>query len=698
MTKSVREIAVDDLSEKQAKEELKSLAGEIAQHDISYHQNDAPEVTDAEYDQLRQRNDAIEKRFPKLIREDSPNRTVGAAPARGFKKVAHSVPMLSLGNAFTEEDVTDFVDGIRRFLKLQADEDIEFTAEPKIDGVSFSARYEDGKLTVAATRGDGTEGEDITANMKTVKGLPHTIEGKAPALIDIRGEVYMTKADFLAMNATQEKKGSKVFANPRNAAAGSLRQLDPNITAERPLKVFCYAYGVLEGMSWDTHWDFLMQLEDWGFPVNERTTLCASVEDMIKAYDKLGAERANLAYDIDGIVYKVNRKDLQERLGFVSRAPRWATAHKFSAERAETVLEKIEIQVGRTGALTPVAHLKPVTVGGVVVSRATLHNEDEIVRKDIREGDSVIIQRAGDVIPQVVEVVTSKRPKASKPYNFPGQCPVCGSLAIREEDEAVKRCTGGLICPAQAVQRLKHFVSREAFDIEGIGGKHIEAFFKDETIKSPADLFTLEQRDKSSLTPLRAREGWGSKSAENLFASINNRRTIALDRFIYALGIPQVGQATARLLAQSYGSYEAWRDAMVAAQDQESEAYKDLINIEQIGGSVAADLVGFFAEQHNLDVLSALTKEIKIQDAQKPDTSSSPVAGKTIVFTGTLETMSRGEAKAKAQSMGAKVAGSVSKKTDLVVAGPGAGSKLKDAQSLGIQVMTEDEYLAFIGA
>ena len=698
MTKSVREIAVDDLSEKQAKEELKSLAGEIAQHDISYHQNDAPEVTDAEYDQLRQRNDAIEKQFPKLIREDSPNRTVGAAPARGFKKVAHSVPMLSLGNAFTEEDVTDFVDGIRRFLKLQADEDIEFTAEPKIDGVSFSARYEDGKLTVAATRGDGTEGEDITANMKTVKGLPHTIEGKAPALIDIRGEVYMTKADFLAMNATQEKKGSKVFANPRNAAAGSLRQLDPNITAERPLKVFCYAYGVLEGMSWDTHWDFLMQLEDWGFPVNERTTLCASVEDMIKAYDKLGAERANLAYDIDGIVYKVNRKDLQERLGFVSRAPRWATAHKFSAERAETVLEKIEIQVGRTGALTPVAHLKPVTVGGVVVSRATLHNEDEIVRKDIREGDSVIIQRAGDVIPQVVEVVTSKRPKASKPYNFPGQCPVCGSLAIREEDEAVKRCTGGLICPAQAVQRLKHFVSREAFDIEGIGGKHIEAFFKDETIKSPADLFTLEQRDKSSLTPLRAREGWGSKSAENLFASINNRRTIALDRFIYALGIPQVGQATARLLAQSYGSYEAWRDAMVAAQDQESEAYKDLINIEQIGGSVAADLVGFFAEQHNLDVLSALTKEIKIQDAQKPDTSSSPVAGKTIVFTGTLETMSRGEAKAKAQSMGAKVAGSVSKKTDLVVAGPGAGSKLKDAQSLGIQVMTEDEYLAFIGA
>jgi len=698
VTKSVREIAVDDLSEKQAKEELKSLAGEIAQHDISYHQNDAPEVTDAEYDQLRQRNDAIEKRFPKLIREDSPNRTVGAAPARGFKKVAHSVPMLSLGNAFTEEDVTDFVDGIRRFLKLQADEDIEFTAEPKIDGVSFSARYEDGKLTVAATRGDGTEGEDITANMKTVKGLPHTIEGKAPALIDIRGEVYMTKADFLAMNATQEKKGSKVFANPRNAAAGSLRQLDPNITAERPLKVFCYAYGVLEGMSWDTHWDFLMQLEDWGFPVNERTTLCASVEDMIKAYDKLGAERANLAYDIDGIVYKVNRKDLQERLGFVSRAPRWATAHKFSAERAETVLEKIEIQVGRTGALTPVAHLKPVTVGGVVVSRATLHNEDEIVRKDIREGDSVIIQRAGDVIPQVVEVVTSKRPKASKPYNFPGQCPVCGSLAIREEDEAVKRCTGGLICPAQAVQRLKHFVSREAFDIEGIGGKHIEAFFKDETIKSPADLFTLEQRDKSSLTPLRAREGWGSKSAENLFASINNRRTIALDRFIYALGIPQVGQATARLLAQSYGSYEAWRDAMVAAQDQESEAYKDLINIEQIGGSVAADLVGFFAEQHNLDVLSALTKEIKIQDAQKPDTSSSPVAGKTIVFTGTLETMSRGEAKAKAQSMGAKVAGSVSKKTDLVVAGPGAGSKLKDAQSLGIQVMTEDEYLAFIGA
>ncbi len=698
MNKAIRDIAVGALTEKQAQKELAALSEEIALHDVAYHREDDPKISDAEYDALRKRNDEIERRFPALAREDSPNAAVGAAPARGFKKITHVVPMLSLGNAFSDEDVGDFIDGLRRFLKLSDEENVEVTAEPKIDGVSFSARYEKGKLTVAATRGDGAVGEDITANIKTIKSIPKKIEGKVPALIEIRGEVYMTKEDFVTMNEAQEEKGAKVFANPRNAAAGSLRQLDSAVTESRPLKAFCYAYGALEGMSWDTHWDFLMQLERWGFPVNERTTLCTTVEDMLAAYEKLGAERAGLSYDIDGIVYKVNRKDLQERLGFVSRAPRWAVAHKFSAEQAETVLEKIEIQVGRTGVLTPVAHLKPINVGGVLVSRATLHNEDEIARKDIREGDTVRIQRAGDVIPQVVKVVTEKRPKASIPYAFPQNCPVCESLAIREEDEAARRCTGGLICPAQAIQRLKHFVSREAFDIEGLGGKHIEAFFADEVISNPADLFTLAERDKKSLTPLRAREGWGPKSAENLFASIDSRRTISLERFIYALGIPQVGQATARLLAQSYSTYEAWRDAMIAARKPDSEAYRDLINIEQIGSSVATDLIGFFAEAHNREVLDALTDQVKIEASAQPDTTASPVAGQTIVFTGTLESMSRSEAKAKAQSLGAKVAGSVSKKTDLVVAGPGAGSKLKEAQTLGIRVMTEEEYTALISS
>lgn len=698
MTSSIRDIAVDQLTKKQAEKELAALASEIAAHDTAYHQKDDPEISDAEYDDLRKRNDAIEQQFPKLIRADSPNKAVGAAPARGFNKITHAVPMLSLGNAFADEDVSDFVDGLRRFLKLNQDENIEFTAEPKIDGVSFSARYEKGKLALVATRGDGTVGEDITANIKTIKELPQTLKGEVPSLIEVRGEVYMTKDDFAAMNEAQEEKGAKVFANPRNAAAGSLRQLDPAVTAERPLKVFCYAYGALEGASWETHWDFLIQLERWKFPVNERATLCATVEEMLDAYRKLGEERAGLPYDIDGIVYKVNRKDLQTRLGFVSRAPRWAIAHKYSAEKAETVLEKIEIQVGRTGVLTPVAHLKPVNVGGVLVSRATLHNEDEIARKDIREGDAVRIQRAGDVIPQVVEVIAGKRPKSSTPYVFPDRCPVCDSHAVREEGEVARRCTGGLICAAQAVQRLKHFVSRDAFDIEGLGGKHIEAFFADGTITNPADVFTLADRDKPSLTPLRAREGWGPKSAENLFASINARRTISLERFIYALGIPQIGQATARLLAQSYGTYAAWRDAMIAAHDTESDAYKDLVNIEQIGGSVANDLVAFFAEGHNLEVLSALTAQITIETAKRPDNNTSPIAGKTIVFTGTLESMSRGEAKAQAQSLGAKVAGSVSKKTDLVVAGPGAGSKLKDAETHGVRVMTEAEYTLFIGS
>jgi DNA ligase (NAD+) len=691
----LRKIAVEKLTEAEAKSELKILATEIALHDVAYNQKDAPTITDAAYDALRRRNDAIEERFPKLIRKDSPSKKVGAAPAAGFKKVQHSVPMLSLGNAFSDEDVADFIDRIRRFLDLDGSENVEVTAEPKIDGLSFSARYENGQLAVAATRGDGQEGEDITANIRTIKELPDFIMGDVPKVIEIRGEVYMTKQDFAKLNAAQEAKGGKVFANPRNAAAGSLRQLDPNITKERPLKAFTYGWGDVKGMEWKTQWEFLQTLKAWKFPVNPRTKVVKNVAEMLREYQKLGEDRAGLPYDIDGMVYKVNRLDLQKRLGFVSRAPRWATAHKYSAERAETVLENIDIQVGRTGTLTPVARLKPVNVGGVVVANATLHNEDEIARKDVRIGDSVIIQRAGDVIPQVVEVITAKRPKNSKAYKFPKTCPVCGSLAIREEGEVARRCTGGLICEAQAVERLKHFVSRNAFDIEGMGEKNIEEFFKDKIIDSPADLFTLEKR--GGRKKLSEREGWAEKSIDNLFAAIEQRRTISLERFIYALGIRQIGQATARLLAHAYGSFDAWRKAMTAAKDKESDAWTELTSIEQIGEAVADDLVGFFAEKHNRTVLDALAKELTIEDFVRPDTSGSPIAGKIIVFTGTLETIGRNEAKAQAQSLGAKVAGSVSKKTDIVVAGPGAGSKLKDAQALGVKVMTEEEYFKLIG-
>lgn len=691
-----RDVAVDNLTEKQAKAELQALAKIIAEHNIAYHQNDAPTISDAEYDALTKRNEAIETRFPDLVRADSPSKRVGAAAAGGFKKVPHAVPMLSLGNAFTDEDVTDFIDRVRRFLDLSDDENVEVVAEPKIDGLSFSARYEHGRLVVAATRGDGAIGEDITANIKTIKDIPEFIMGDVPKVIEIRGEVYMTKSDFQSMNERQALAGGKIFANPRNAAAGSLRQLDPKITAQRPLKAFTYSWGAVEGLTWKTQWEFIERLRSWGFPTNKRTTVCDSVAAMLKEYNKLGSDRASLPYDIDGIVYKVNRLDWQKRLGFVSRAPRWATAHKFSAEQAETLLEAIEIQVGRTGALTPVAHLTPVNVGGVMVSRATLHNEDEITRKDVRVGDTVIIQRAGDVIPQVVEVKLDKRPKTSQAFPFPKRCPACGSLAVREEGAVVTRCTGGLICPAQAKERLRHFVAREAFDIEGLGEKNIEAFFADELVRNPADLFTLEKR--GGREKLAGQEGWGAKSIDNLFAAIDRRRTVTLERFIFALGIPQVGQATARLLAHHYGSLDAWEHAMVAAKDADSDAFRELTSIEQIGPSVATDLIGFFAEKHNRDVLAALRKAgVTAEDFLRPDTSSSPIAGKTVVFTGTLEKMGRNEAKAQALALGAKVAGSVSKKTDYVVAGPGAGSKLKEAETLGVKVLTEDEYLALIG-
>ncbi len=689
--------APEDLMPLEVITELEALAREIARHDLAYHQKDAPEISDADYDALKKRNSDIEVLFPDHIRDDSPSKRVGAAVATGFSKVTHALPMLSLGNVFSEDDYREFIDGIRRFLKeLHDDPDapLEMVAEPKIDGLSISLRYENGIFVQGATRGDGATGEDVTTNVRTMKDFPETLPGDVPGVLEVRGEVYMSGSDFLALNAAQEKVGEKVFANPRNAAAGSLRQLDSSITARRPLSFFAYALGEVSAPIADTHWGILEKLKSWSFPTNSQTTLCADISDVLAFYNRLNGERAALGYDIDGIVYKVNRLDYQERLGFVSRAPRWAIAHKFPAEKATTVINAIDIQVGRTGALTPVARLAPVTVGGVVVSNATLHNEDEIIRKDVRIGDTVVIQRAGDVIPQVVEVVAEKRPATSEPYVFPDTCPECGSHAIREEGEVARRCTGGLVCPAQAVERLKHFVSRNAFDIEGMGGKHVEAFIAGGLITSPADIFRLA----AQADMLSKKEGWGGKSVENLIASIEERRSITLDRFIYALGIPQVGQATARLLAKQYGSLDSWRSAMRDAKIHGSEAFGDLTNIDGIGPSVAEDLIEFFDEEHNRHVVADLEAELTIEDFIAPDIDSSAIAGKTMVFTGSLETMSRGEAKAKAESLGAKVAGSVSKKTDYVVVGADAGSKARRAQELGVTCLSEQEWLDLVGA
>ncbi|MBB4286661.1 NAD-dependent DNA ligase LigA [Roseospira goensis] len=691
------DVAVEALSRDQATAELARLAAEIARHDALYHQQDAPEISDAAYDALRARNDAIEARFPELIRADSPSQRVGAAPASGFGKVVHRVPMLSLGNVFDRADVAEFTAGIRRFLRLSEDEPLALVAEPKIDGLSVSLRYEDGRLVQAATRGDGTEGEDVTANVRTLDDVPERLTGAdVPPVLEVRGEIYMTRDAFLALNERQVEAGAKPFANPRNAAAGSLRQLDPAVTARRPLRLFAYSWGEVRGAAFDSHHGFLERLRDWGLPVNPETRLCQDLDAVLAVYEALEERRASLPYDIDGVVYKVDRVDWQKRLGFVSRAPRWATAHKFPAEQARTVLTAIRIQVGRTGALTPVADLEPVTVGGVVVARATLHNEDEIRRKDIREGDTVVIQRAGDVIPQVVSVVTEARPDGTEPFAFPDHCPVCGSEAPRPEGEAIRRCTGGLICPAQAIERLKHFVSRDAFDIEGLGAKAVESFYTDGLIRGPADIFRLEEKDRQGLTRLKNREGWGEKSAENLFRAIRERRTIPLERFIYALGIRQVGQATARLLAAHYGTLDALRDAMAAAQDPESEAYRTLVNINDVGTSVARDLLAFFHEEHNQTVLDDLAALLDVQPFERPDTGAaeSPLAGKTVVFTGSLETLSRAEAKARAQAMGAKVTGSVSAKTDYVVVGADAGSKAAKARDLGVTTLTEDEFLA----
>jgi len=692
MSDDLRNIDVANLSKPDAAVELERLASEIAQHDEAYHQNDAPTISDADYDTLRQRNEAIEARFPDLIREDSPSRRVGAPATGGFGKVNHAVPMLSLGNAFDEADVREFHDRIRRFLKLSDGSEIEIVGEPKIDGLSVSLRFETGKFTLGATRGDGATGENVTENLRTLADsqLPKQLLGNGfPDVLEVRGEVYMSKSDFAALNSRQEETGDKVFANPRNAAAGSLRQLDPEITRQRPLSLFVYAAGEVSRPVADTQWEFLEALKSWGFQVNPLIRLCRSDKDLLGLHAEVGDNRANLDYDIDGMVYKVNRLDWQERLGFVSRAPRWAIAHKFPAEKAQTTVNGIDIQVGRTGTLTPVARLEPVTVGGVVVSNATLHNEDEIRRKDVRVGDTVVVQRAGDVIPQVVEVVLDNRKGSPPEYEFPDICPECKSAAVREEGEAARRCTGGLVCPAQAVERLKHFVSRDAFDIEGLGSKHIEAFWQDGLIANPADIFRLpDKRDK-----IATREGWKERSVDNLIQALQARQTIELARFIYALGIPQVGQATARLLAKQYLSLDGWADAVLKAADSGSEAYAELINIDGIGASVAGDLVAFFAEEHNRDVLKQLDELLTIQDFVSVDTSSSPVGGKTVVFTGTLEVMGRSEAKARAEALGAKVVGSVSSKTDFVVAGPGAGSKRKKAEELGIAVLSETEWL-----
>ncbi|WFR94021.1 NAD-dependent DNA ligase LigA [Rhizobium tumorigenes] len=711
-------ISVEDLTEADAAAELERLASEIAHHDALYHGKDAPEISDADYDALKRRNDAIEARFPALVRIDSPSRHVGAAPSETFAQITHARPMLSLDNTFSQEDVQDFVAGIYRFLGRLPDQSIAFTAEPKIDGLSMSIRYENGRLVSAATRGDGTTGENVTANIRTIKEIPNTLPKDAPDVVEVRGEVYMAKSDFLALNAQMAAEGKQTYVNPRNTAAGSLRQLDAKVTASRKLRFFAYAWGEMSEMPADTQLGMVEAFGRWGFPINPLMKRLESVTDILSHYDDIGLKRADLDYDIDGVVYKVDDLALQARLGFRSRSPRWATAHKFPAEQAFTRLTAIDIQVGRTGALTPVARLEPITVGGVVVTNATLHNEDyikgignggEALRdgRDIRIGDIVIVQRAGDVIPQIVDVVLEKRDAAGVAYEFPKVCPVCGSHAVRELNEktgkldSVTRCTGGFACQAQAKEHLKHFVSRNAYDIEGLGAKQIDFFFESDDpalqIRTAPDIFTLEERQKASLTRLENIDGFGKVSVGKLYAAINGRREIALQRFIYALGIRHVGETNAKLLARSYGTYEAFGEAMREAAPLTGDAWNDLNAIEGIGEVVARAIVEFYKEPRNSEVIERLLREVRPQDAEKPKASGSPVAGKTVVFTGTLEKMTRDEAKATAESLGAKVAGSVSKKTDIVVAGPGAGSKLDKARELGVQTMDEDEWLALIG-
>jgi DNA ligase (NAD+) len=695
----LRATPVDQLSQDEAVAEHSALGKEIAEHDVRYHQEDRPTISDAEYDALRRRYEEIEARFPQLRKADSRSLRVGAAPSERFAKVRHRVPMLSLGNAFADAEVTEFVARVCRFLDLDAAKPPAFTAEPKIDGLSCAIRYEGGELVQAATRGDGEEGEDVTANVRTIRAIPHTLRGDdVPEVLEVRGEIYLRHADFTAINARQVEQGKPAFANPRNSAAGSLRQLDPSVTARRPLQFFAYAWGEVSALPAATQSGVVKALARFGLPTNKLMTLCRTPDEMLAQYRVIEMQRSTLGYDIDGVVYKVDDLALQRRLGFVSRSPRWALAHKFPAEKATTLIEAIEIQVGRTGALTPVAKLHPVTVGGVVVSNATLHNEDEIARKDIRVGDTVMVQRAGDVIPQVLGFVPEKRPRHAVPYEFPKLCPACGSHAVREinprtgKEDVIRRCTGGLICPAQAVERLKHFVSRNAFDIEGLGSERIELFYKEGLITRPQDIFTLEERDRRSSQRLEQREGFGKTSAGNLFAAIAARRTVALNRFIYALGIRHVGEATAKELARHFGSAEVLQRTAVSAQDRDGEAFAEITSIEGIGEVVAEAVADFFGEPHNQEIVTDLLRQVTVTPLEVR-AASSAVSGKTVVFTGSLEKITREEAKAMAERLGAKVAGSVSKKTDLVVAGASAGSKLAKARELGVETIDEEAWL-----
>ncbi len=699
-------IAVEALTEEQAEAELARLAVILSQANVDYHAADDPKLSDADYDALKRRNAEIEARFPDLKRGDSPSDQVGAVPAEGFSKITHAVPMLSLANAFDAEDVGEFDGRIRKYLGLSAEASLSYTAEPKIDGLSLSLRYEDGALVHAATRGDGAVGENVTANARTIDDIPETLTG-APDVLEVRGEVYMSHADFEALNARQAEAGAKTFANPRNAAAGSLRQLDSSITKSRPLRFFAYAWGALSEPLSDTQMGAIERLGALGFSTNPLTAVCDGPDDLIAHYARIEEQRATLGYDIDGVVYKVNDLALQDRLGFRSTTPRWAVAHKFAAELAWTWLTDIDIQVGRTGALSPVARLQPVTVGGVVVSNATLHNEDYIkgldskgaeIRggKDIRVGDWVQVYRAGDVIPKVADVDLSKRPADAVPYVFPDTCPECGSDAVREPGDAVRRCTGGLICPAQAVEKLKHFVSRAAFDIEGLGAKQVEQFYTDGWIAEPADIFTLQARYGSGVQQLKNREGWGQKSAANLFEAIEDKRKIPLDRVIFALGIRHVGEAASNLIALHYGNWPAFEAAMAEAKEQNGPAWDDLIGVDGVGAVMAGSLVNAFAQERERASIDRLIAELDVQDVARPDTDGSPVAGKTVVFTGTLEQMTRAEAKARAERLGAKVSGSVSAKTDILVAGPGAGSKAKKAAELGVETLDEEGWLSLI--
>ncbi|MBP1804262.1 NAD-dependent DNA ligase LigA [Rubellimicrobium aerolatum] len=698
------------LTEAQAARELARLAAELAAANAAYHAEDAPIMSDAAYDGLKRRNAAIEARFPHLKRPDSPTEQVGAAPAEGFGKVRHSVPMLSLANAFRPEEIEEFDARTRRFLNLSADAPLACVAEPKIDGLSLSLRYEAGRLVQAATRGDGEVGENVTANALTVGDIPNRLRGAAPEVLEVRGEVYMTHADFAALNARAAETGAKVFANPRNAAAGSLRQLDPRVTASRPLRFFAYAWGEVSEPLSDTQWGALQRFRDLGFEVNPLARPCDGPAALLAAYAEIEAQRATLGYDIDGVVYKVDDLGLQRRLGFRSTTPRWAVAHKFSAERAWTRLLAIDVNVGRTGALAPLARLQPVTVGGVVVSNATLHNEDYIAGRsaatgeeirggrDLRVGDWVEVRRAGDVIPQIVDIDLARRPAGSEPFAFPVTCPQCGSDAAREAGDAVRRCTGGIACPAQAVEKLKHFVSRNAFDIEGLGTKQIEMFFRDDIlpIHEPADIFTLEARDRANLARLRNRLGYGERSAQNLFRAIEGRRTIPLARLIFALGIRHLGEAGSALLAQHYGSWEAFERAMTAAKVGEGPEWEELNAIDGVGRVLATSVVTAFHQGAERAAIDRLIPHLTIENPA-PRIAESPVAGLTVVFTGTLERMTRAEAKARAEALGAKVAGSVSARTDLLVAGPGAGSKARDAERLGVKVIDEATWLALVG-